>query len=78
MSKLTEKERKELYQYAIRIGFIKTDIDEDKYQRINHLISEGYRIMVTENHIDVINIKGNIISKELEDELLELVTWLQE
>ncbi len=75
---LTNEQRKELYQYAIRIGFIKTDIEEDKYQRINHLISEGYRIMLTENHIDVINLKGSIISKELEDELMELVAWLQE
>ena len=80
---MIEKDRQALYDYAVKIGFIvqvkdfcELKTNDEKFQRIKTLMSHGYRIQLYGKEFDVINIKGNIVSDEIEKELKEAYIWL--
>jgi len=80
---LTEKEKKKLIQYMWDTGFIVDSTplmdlktDEERFERIRKYVKQGYRIMIMFNQPEIINIKGESISSELYDELLEIYKWL--
>lgn len=80
---LTQKEKKKLIDYMWEVGFIvdstplmELKTDEDRFERIREYVKQGYRIMIMLNQPEVVNIKGESISSELYDELLEAYNWL--
>jgi len=81
---LNEKDRRALYDYSVKIGFIIQEKDfcelktkEERLQRIKHLMNLGYRIQLWGKEFCVINIQGRTISPEIEKELKEAYAWLR-
>lgn len=80
---LTGEEKKKLIQYMWDVGFIfdstplmNLKTDEERFERIKEYVKQGYRIMIVLNQPEVVNVKGESISSELYDELLEAYKWL--
>ena len=58
--------------------FMKLKTDKERYQRLRTLVNEGYRIILYGGkNIDIINIKGLTISREIEKELREAFNYLK-
>lgn len=84
---LNEEERKKLYDYAIKIGFIisKPHIKwskEKKIKKIYQIIGQGFRVedcrnnVYYENDFYVININGKKFSERKREQIIDLTKWL--
>jgi hypothetical protein len=79
VSKLNDEEKKRLIEYCIDIGFIiqeksyfELNNEKEKTERIATLINKGYRLMKFGDKMDVINLNGRVIGKEIRDEIIKI------
>ena len=84
---LSEEERKKLYNYAMKTGFIVSKPilrwdKEKKIKKIYQAIGQGFRIedcrnnMYYEEDFYVINIYGREFSDRKKEQLINLTKWL--
>lgn len=80
---LTRKDKLKLIDFMWEIGFIinETPIlelktNKEKCERIKTLVNQGFRVQVFRKDKTVINIKGELVTSELEKEVLEAYDYL--
>ena len=77
---LSEKERKELYDYAVKIGFIIISASEwkehKKYIKLKQYIKQGFRIIDYGDEFQVINILDKEFSDRKRRNVEDLYEWL--
>lgn len=77
---LDEQERKALYDWAIKIGFIIPSIEDweenKKVKKLQKAVRDGFRIKDFGDAIEVINIYGKEFSDRKRDTLERLALWL--
>jgi len=77
---MEDKERKELYEYAIRIGFIIKSVEDwkenKKYKKLKQYIKQGFRIVDYGEEFKIINILDKNFTKDKGDTIGKLYLWL--
>ena len=77
---MEEKERKKLYEYAVKIGFIikgSEDWKEDKkIMKLRQYIKQGFRIVDYGDEFEVINIFHKVFSNRKRQVVGELYEWI--
>jgi len=76
----TDEKRKELYDYAVKIGFIIVSASEwkehKKYVKLRQYIRQGFRIVDYGNEFQVINILDKEFSERKRRNIEDLYEWL--
>ena len=77
---MEEEDRKKLYEYAVKIGFIIKGAEDwkesKKIMKLRQYIRQGFRIVDYGNDFEVINIFDKVFSDRKRKVIEELYEWI--